>query len=107
MLDEEDVQIHAIGIHNHMASRWESRGPWILEDLARMTGGQHHMVENIEELLGKTAQMSLALHDRYLLGYKPTPLGSSGTFRRIDVEVVQQAAKPRVYVSARRGYRVP
>jgi hypothetical protein len=54
-----------------------------------------------------TAQMSLALHDRYLLGYKPTPLGDSGTFRRIDIRVVQPSTKPKVYVYARRGYRVP
>jgi Ca-activated chloride channel family protein len=39
MLDEEDVQIHAIGIHGHMASPEESRGPWVLEELARITGG--------------------------------------------------------------------
>ena len=31
--------------------------------------------------------MSRALHDRYLLGYRPTRL--SGTFRRIDVRLVQ------------------
>ncbi|HWB84425.1 MAG TPA: VWA domain-containing protein [Bryobacteraceae bacterium] len=107
MLDEEDVQIHAIGIHDHMASREESRGPWILEDLARMTGGQHHMVENIDELPSMAAKMGLALHDRYLLGYKPTPLGESGMFRKIEVKVVQPAAKAKVYVYARRGYRVP
>jgi len=107
MLDEEDVQIHAIGIHDHMASPEESRGPWVLEDLARMTGGEHHMVENIDELPKMTGQMSLALHDRYLLGYRPAPLGESGMFRRIDVKVVQAAARGKVYVYARRGYRLP
>jgi Ca-activated chloride channel family protein len=107
LLDEEDVQIHAIGIHDHMAGPDEARGPGILEDLARMTGGQHHMVENIDELPRMAAQMSLALHDRYLLGYKPTPLGESGMFRRIDVKVVQPSAKPQAYVYARHGYRVP
>jgi len=107
VLDEEDVQIHAIGIHDRMAGLSEGYGPAILEDLARMTGGQHHMVENIGELPAMAAQMGLALHDRYLLGYKPTPLGDSGTFRRIDVKVVQPAAAPKVYVYARRGYRIP
>jgi Ca-activated chloride channel family protein len=107
MLDEEDVQIHAIGIHDHMASPEEARGPWILEDLARMTGGQHHMVENIDQLPVMTGQMALSLHDRYLLGYKPTPPGDSGTFRRIDVKVVEAAGKAKVYVYARRGYRMP
>ncbi len=107
LLDEEEVQIHAIGIHDHMASREEFRGPGILEDLARMTGGQHHMVENIDELPAMAAQMGLALHDRYLLGYRPTPLGPSGAFRRIDVKLVRPKGAPRLYVYARRGYRVP
>ncbi len=107
LLDEEDLQIHAIGIHDHMASTEESRGPWILEDLARITGGQHHMVENIEELPRMAAQMSRALHDRYLLGYKPTPPGLSGSFRRITVKLTAPRGSRRMYVYARRGYRMP
>ena len=53
---------------------------------------EHHMVENIDELPKMAGQMSLALHDLYLLGYRPTPLGESGMFRRIDVRLVQPAA---------------
>lgn len=107
LLDEEDFQIHAIGIHDHAMSREEAGGPWILEDLAKMTGGRHHMVENINELPALATQMSLALHDRYLLGYKPTPPGPSGMFRRIDVKLVQPKTTGRLYVYARRGYRMP
>jgi Ca-activated chloride channel family protein len=107
LLDEEDVQIHAIGIHDRMVSREESRGPWILEDLAKMTGGRHHMVDDIGQLPTLAGEMSRALHDRYLLGYKPTPLGLSGSFRRIDVKLVQAKGAPKLYVYARRGYRMP
>ncbi len=107
LLDEEDVQIHAIGIHDHMASMEEARGPWVLEDLAKMTGGQHHMIEKTDELPAMTAQMSLALHDRYLLGYKPTPPGPSGSFRRIDVKLTRPKDSSRLYVYSRRGYRMP
>ena len=107
LLDEEDVQIHAIGIHDRMASREESRGPWILEDLAKMTGGRHQMVDDIGQLPTLAGEMSRALHDRYLLGYKPTPLGLSGSFRRIDVKLVQAKGAPKLYVYARRGYHMP
>ena len=107
LLEEEDVQIHAIGIHDHMASREEARGPWVLEDLAAITGGQHHMIDNAGELPGMAAKMGLALHDRYLLGYKPEPIGLSGSFRRIDVKLLPQKTKSRLYVYARRGYRLP
>lgn len=106
LLDERDVQIHAIGIHD-MAG-WEAmRGPRVLQDLASMTGGQHHMVANISELPELASRMSLALHDRYLLGYRPTPPGLSGQFRRIDVKLVQPKHSPRLYVYARHGYKMP
>ena len=105
LVEEEDVQIHAIGIHDSSDRMDEARGPWILEDLAKMTGGQHHMVTNIGELPQLAAKMSLGLHEYYLLGYRPTPPGQSGTFRRIEVQVVPGVSRPRVY--ARKGYRMP
>ena len=107
IIDEEDVQIHAIGIHDGSDRMDEARGPWILEDLAKMTGGQHHMVSSAAELPQLAAKMSLALHERYVLGYRPTPSGLSGTFRKIEVKVVRGANAPRVWVYARRGYRMP
>ena len=107
LLEEEDVQIHAIGIHDHAMSREEADGPWLLEDLAKITGGRHHMVENIAVLPDLATQMSLALHDRYLIGYKPTPPGPSGEFRRIDVKLIHLRKTDRLYVYARRGYVMP
>lgn len=107
LVDEEDVQIHAIGIHDNMSSREEMRGPRVLEELASMTGGQHHMVEKVGELPELASRMSRALHDRYLLGYKPTPPGLSGMFRRIDVKLTISKPERRLYVYARRGYRMP
>ena len=106
-MDEEDVQIHAIGIHGGMRGWEEMRGPRILEDLASMTGGQHHMVEKIAELPELGSRVGCALHDRYLLGYKPTPAGLSGMFRRIDVKLINAKPERRLYVYARRGYRMP
>jgi hypothetical protein len=50
--------------------------------------------------------MSLALHERYLIGYRPTPPGPSGLFQRIEVKVAQQKGN-RLSVYARRGYRMP
>ena len=108
LVEEDEVQIHAIGIHDGGASmdRVEARGPLVLEDLAKMTGGQHYMVRDAEQLPELAAKMSLALHDRYLLGYRPTPPGPSGLFQRIEVKVVQPKGN-RLSVYARRGYRMP
>lgn len=108
IVEEEDVQIHAIGIQARGAvmDKEELRGPRILEDLAQMTGGEHYVVNESTALPALAARVSLSLHDRYLLGYNPTPAGPSGLFRRIEVQVKQPGRK-RLFVFARRGYRMP
>jgi Ca-activated chloride channel family protein len=107
LVEEEDLQIHAIGIHDQRPSMAESRGAQILKDLAAVTGGQHHTVDNIAELPALAKRISLSLHERYLLGYRPTPVGPSGTLQRIEVKVKQPKGTPRANVYARGGYRMP
>ena len=110
LLEEADTQIQAIGIHDHgtMApTDEEARGPWILDDLAKITGGQHHSIQDSRELPGLAAEISLALHERYLLGYKPAPAGLSGSYRRIEVKLRRPKDPRRLYIYARRGYRMP
>ncbi|MGA2598629.1 MAG: VWA domain-containing protein [Bryobacteraceae bacterium] len=104
---ESDVQIDSIGIHDHPVRAEEIHGPWILDDLADMTGGQHYTANNVTDLPDLAARISLSLHDRYLLGYRPAPPGMSGTYRRIDVKVRQPKTSGKLYVHARRGYRLP
>lgn len=107
LVEEEDVQIHAIGIHDRAGSREEMHGPRTLEELANMTGGLHYEVDDIRELPQLAARMSVALHDRYLLGYTPRPPGLPGKFRKIQVKLIQPKGAPRLYVYARSGYRMP
>ncbi len=111
LLDEADIQIQAIGIHEHPTatppSAEEQRGPWVLDDVAKMTGGQHYIVGDARELPRLAGEISLALHDRYVLGYKPSPAGPSGAFRRIEVKLAKPKEARRLYVYARRGYRMP
>ena len=104
---ESDVQIDSIGIHDHPVRMEEIHGPWILDDLAEMTGGQHYMAKNVTDLPDLAARISLSLHERYLLGYRPAPPGLSGSYRRIEVKVRQPKTLGRLYVHARRGYRLP
>jgi Ca-activated chloride channel family protein len=105
ILEETEIQIHALGIHDRVRSMREAGGPQTLEDLAKMTGGEHHMVDDAGELPGLAAKMGLSLHDRYLLGYRPTPSGAAGKWRRIRVKL---PGAPRSYqIYARTGYRMP
>jgi Ca-activated chloride channel family protein len=105
--NEEDVQVYAIGIRD-LSDRVEAlRGSAVLDELAGMTGGQNYLVTNLGELPGLAAKMSLALHECYVIGYRPTATPLSGAFRRIKVEVVRGATPVPVWVYARRGYRMP
>ncbi len=105
--EESDVQIHSIGIHDHPGRIEEIHGPWILDDLSNMTGGQHYTAKDVTDLPDLAARISLSLHDRYLLGYHPAPSGFSGTYRHIEVKVHQPKSATKLYVHARRGYRQP
>lgn len=83
VVEETEILIHALGIHDRGPGMRDTGGPQILADLAKMTGGEHHMVGDAGELPGLAAKMGLSLHDRYLLGYRPTPPAVPGKWRRI------------------------
>jgi Ca-activated chloride channel homolog len=106
IVGEADVQIHAIGIHDGSGTVQDRIEIGILDDLAAMTGGQHYLIHDAAELPELASKISLALHDRYLLGYRPEPAGPPGTFRRIDVKVARPKGK-RLSVYARHGYWMP
>lgn len=105
ILEETEIQIHALGIHDGPGGMHESSGPQILEDFAQMTGGEHHMVDDASKLPDLAAKMGLLLHDCYVLGYRPTPTGMSGKWRKIGVKVPRAPRSSQVY--ARAGYRMP
>lgn len=105
ILEETEIQIHALGIHDRSPGMGAAAGPKVLEDLAQMTGGEHHMVNDAGQLPGLAAQMGLSLHDRYLLGYRPSPPGQPGKWRRIRVRLPDAPRSYQVY--ARTGYRLP
>lgn len=105
ILEETEIQIHALGIHDRPSGMHEASGPQILEDFAKMTGGEHHMVDDASKLPDLAAKMGLLLHDRYVLGYRPTPAGMSGKWRKIRVKVPGAPRLSQIY--ARAGYRMP
>lgn len=103
ILEESDVQIHALGIHGGGTVMEEMRGEEILKYLAEMTGGEHHTVNRVSELPELAGRMSLSLHDRYMLAYRPNASGASGKWHQIRVALRDVGDRFRVY--ARAGYR--
>ncbi len=107
LAQETDVQIHAIGIHDNPRAREEMEGPRLLEDLAQTTGGLHFIVRDVNEMDDIAAKIGLALHDRYVLGYRTAPEPSPGKWRKIQVKVTPPKGFPPLQVYARAGYYSP
>ena len=103
ILEETEVQIHALGIHSAGTVMEQWRGEEILKYLAEMTGGEHHIVKRVTDLPELAAKMSLSLHDRYVLAYRPTSAGTSEKWHQIRVVLRDVRGQFRVYTRA--GYR--
>ena len=70
------------------------------------------MVRNIAEISAIAASVSLSLHDRCLLGCRPTSPGQPGKFRKIEVKVrhrkklADSVCSPDVGAESRKASRV-
>jgi Ca-activated chloride channel family protein len=81
----------------------ERQGPLLLEELAEKTGGlsfHAHSEAQAQEAMLKASQ---ALRNEYVIGYRPSDSGLSGTWRRIRVK----STVPKLNVHARSGYYAP
>ena len=104
---ETDVQIHAVGIHDSPGAREEMNGPFLLDGLAKLTGGQHFIIRDAGELTDVAAKIGVALHDQYVIGYYPPPDSLAEKWRKIRVKMVVPKGLPPLQVYARRGYYPP
>lgn len=71
-----------------------------LSDLARNTGGEALMSNDMNVALSRAVQQASAY---YLLGFSPTPLRHDGKFHKVDVKVKGRG----LHVRARNGYWAP
>lgn len=105
-VEEEDVQIYAIGVQTwaitkkFMELQEEYAGQAFLEALADRTGGLKRTIRDFNEAPPIAAELSRAIRDQYLIGYRPAARDDSGKWRAIQVKV----SIPATRVSARTGY---
>jgi Ca-activated chloride channel homolog len=103
-VEEAGVQIHGIGIHDNPRAQEEMHGSFLLDNLAKATGGLHLETRNINELPEMAAKIGMALRSQYVLGYYSSSGPNGGKWRRIRValEIPQQV--PGLHVYSRGGY---
>ncbi|MGH9940707.1 MAG: VWA domain-containing protein [Blastocatellia bacterium] len=108
-LKESGVQLYCAGVNRAGASekaeqREAMRGRMILDEIARLTGGQAFFVDSASELEKVTARVALELRHQYNIGYTPTNQRRDGQWRKIRVRVNRPAWAPELIVRARDGY---
>jgi Ca-activated chloride channel family protein len=108
-LKESDVQIYGIGVNRAIMSekaeqRETMRGLIIMDEIARMTGGQSFFVRSASELEAAAARVALELRRQYSLGYMPTAEQNDGRWRKIRVHVTRPPGAPERVVRAKAGY---
>jgi len=77
--------------------------PRVLQDLARITGGEVYLVRRLPDVIPVLASIAEEIRHAYTIGYVPTNALANGGFRALRVEVRPVTGK-RPIVRARPGY---
>lgn len=99
-----NVVIYPIGIRDKKFSYGEMR-PDFLRSLADETGGRAFFPKHPEDLPAAFAQIEQELRAQYLITYTPTNRARDGSYRRLQIEIINpQLKKQSLRLSYRQGY---
>ena len=94
------VTIYAVGLQLPEGSARSA-----LAAIAEETGGQSYFVKNAEELSSIYRAIEGEMRSQYLLAYEPTNPEKDGSYRRIEIQLInQELAKQKVKLTHRQGY---
>ena len=110
MIQESNVQIYAIGVHQAVYSRFRRIKPDGAELLMRLcsdTGGRSFELDDERDLPEVAVGIGLEMRSEYVLGYRPMNQNWDGNYRRVVVKLVQTPNFPHLRAYWRRGYDAP
>jgi Ca-activated chloride channel homolog len=97
-----DAVIYAIGIGDEY---YGGVNKGTLRKVSERTGGRAFFPENESELRAAFAQIQLELRSQYLVAYSPTNRTKDGSFRRVQIEIVNpELRKQTLRLTYRQGY---
>ena len=97
-----DVFIYAIGIGDSYEGGVEMSS---LKKIAELTGGRAYFPQSERELRSAFAQIQRDLREQYLLAYSPSNKSRDGSYRKIQIEVVDpELRKQNLKLNYRPGY---
>jgi Ca-activated chloride channel homolog len=97
-----DAVIYSIGIGDEF---YGGVNKGTLRTLSERTGGRAFFPEDESELSAAFAQIQLELRSQYLVAYSPTNKRKDGSFRRVQIEIVNpELRKLSLRLTYRQGY---
>jgi len=98
-----DAIIYSIGIGDSFSFDGVDEGS--LRKISERTGGRAYFPRNEEDLRSAFAQIQDELRSQYLVAYSPLNRAKDGTFRKVQIEVVNpELRKDNLRLTYRQGY---
>ncbi|HEX8773552.1 MAG TPA: VWA domain-containing protein [Pyrinomonadaceae bacterium] len=96
-----DAVIYAIGIGDEYFGGINEGS---MKKLAERTGGRAYFPRDEEDLRAAFAQIQEELRSQYLVAYSPTNKNRDGSFRKVQIEVVNPQTRKNLRLTYRQGY---
>ena len=87
--------------------RSDSRGPGLLEFIAKQSGGRMFVVNKLKQLPEIAKRIGAWVRSQYVLGYVPSAASKDGQYHKIQVKIRKPDGFPRLQVTWRLGYYAP
>ncbi|MCA1816463.1 MAG: VWA domain-containing protein [Acidobacteria bacterium] len=98
-----DTLVFVVGVGDSFSYEGVNEGA--IRKLAENTGGRAYVPHSEEDLRRAFAQIQQELREQYLVAYSPTNKRHDGTFRRLQIEIVNPALKDeKLKLTYRQGY---
>src|SRR5215216_7247149 len=96
-----DALIYAIGIGDRYTFNVDEGS---LRKITGQTGGRAYFPKNEYDLRDAFAQIQKDLREQYLVAYSPTNKARDGSYRKIEIQVVNPALRQTLKLNYRAGY---
>jgi VWFA-related protein len=97
-----DAVIYAIGIGDEY---YEGVDEGSLRKISERTGGRAFFPKDESDLRAAFEQIQVELRSQYLVAYSPTNKSKDGTFRRVQIEIVNPELRKQSFrLTYRQGY---
>lgn len=97
-----EAVIYSIGIGDNF---YDGVDKGVLNKISERTGGRAFFPRDEAELRNAFTQIQIEMRSQYLIAYEPTNQKRDGSFRTVEIQVVnQELAKQKVILTHRKGY---